>query len=516
MNEQTHPVAEPRLTRLERIGKAIPDPVVIFMALWVIFFLLSVVLGGTTFPVAGSATGETLTIRSMAEVENVRWIFDNMILANFLGFGGGVLGIILLIIMAVGVAEYTGLLGALIKRAGAAIPESMLAVSMVFLGIMSSIAVDAGYVILIPMAGLLYASLGKHPLVGMAAAFAGVSAGFSANLIPGTPGDVIIGVNARAFTEAQGVPFVNPAGEPLNPATMHYWFIAASTLVLAPVGAWVTKRFVEPRLARVPHEVPADLSIGEFALEPKEKKGLVYAGIGLLLSLGVIVLLAMGPLAPYTNPETGQEVVPYLERIVILIALAFVVMGAAYGIATGAVKGIMDVVAGMVKQMNTMGYVVVLSFFAYNALALFAYSNLGALMTHLGATGLLGLGLNEAPIPLMLGFILLTAIVNLLIGGMTSKWLLLGPMFIPMLYAVNPMMTPDVVSAAFRVGDSVTNIITPMMIYMGVILAFMRRYVPSFTLGELIITMVPYSIAFLVTWSAMLVVFLTFGIPLGF
>jgi aminobenzoyl-glutamate transport protein len=505
------------LSWIERAGKAIPDPVVLFMGLWVLVFVASVLLGGYSFQVMtpGGALVEQ-TIRPMHHTENVRWIFDNAILANWLAFGSGVIGIILFIVMAVGVAEHVGLLGALIKRAAANIPERFLGLAIVFLGIMSSIASDAGYLILVPLAGLLYASLGKHPLIGMAAAFAGVSAGFSANLIPGTTSDVIVGVNARAFAEAAGMPFANPQGTPLNSATMTYFFTAASTFVLAPVGAWVTHRFAMRRLARVPYRLPADLDVGEFTLTDAERRGLRASIWGLLLGLGFIAAMALGPLAAYVNPETGQRVVPFLERLVLLIGVLFISCGAAFGIGAGTVRSIMDVVQGMVKQMNTMGYVIVLSFVAYNALSLFTHSGLGILLTQIGASGLVALGLQEAPILLLIAFIALTAVTNLMIGGLTSKWLLLGPMFVPMLYAVNPAMTPDVVAAAYRVGDSPTNIITPMMTYAGVILLFMRRYVPGFTLGEMFILMAPYAFAFLAAWTLMLVAWVGLGIPLGF
>ncbi|MFN7173319.1 MAG: AbgT family transporter [Thermaurantiacus tibetensis] len=500
-----------------RIARLIPDPVVIFMALWPLFFLASTALGGYSYE-ARSPTGGTVTqtIRDMSTREGVLWIFDNMVVQNFLAFGGGVLGIILVIVMAVGVAEHAGLLGALIKRAASGIPGRFLALAVVFLGVMSSLASDAGYLILVPLAGLLYASVGRHPLAGMAAAFAGVSAGFSANLVPGTTSDVIMGVNARAFAEAQGVPFLGSLGQALTPPTMTYWFTAASVFVLAPVGAWVTHRFVEPRLAGLGWERPGDLDIGAFALTAEERRGLRWAGLALAVALLLVWLLARGPLAPFDSPETGQRVVPYLERLVLLIAFVFLAVGAAFGFGAGTFRSVKDVVAGMVKQMNTMGYVIVLAFFAYNALSLFSYSGLGALLTHLGASGLIALGLEKLPVLLLLAFVLLTALVNLVVGGLTSKWLLLGPMFVPMLYTVNPAMTPDVVAAAYRVGDSVTNIITPMMIYAGVILAFMRRYVPGFMLGEMFVMMFPYSVAFLVAWSGLLVLFFAGGIPFGF
>lgn len=516
MHETADGAARP-LSWIERAGKAVPDPVVLFMMLWVIVFAASVIFGGYTFQIQGPG-GDLAThaIKPMHHAEHVRWIFDNAILANWLAFGGGVIGIILFIIMAVGVAEHVGLLGALIKRAGAKIPERYLGLAVVFLGIMSSLASDAGYLILVPLAGLLYASLGRHPLIGMAAAFAGVSAGFSANLIPGTASDVIVGLNARAFAEAAGVPFTNADGQPLNPATMNYWFTAASTFVLAPVGAWVTHRFVARRLERVPYDIPADLNVGEFRLTEAERRGLRASALGLLIGLAFVAAMAFGPLAAFENPETGQRVVPYLERLVLLIGVVFILCGTAFGIGAGTIRSVMDVVEGMVRQMNTMGYIIVLSFFAYNALSLFTYSGLGVLLSSFGATGLVSLGLQDAPILLLIAFILLTATINLMIGGLTSKWLLLGPVFVPMLYAVNPAMTPDVVAAAYRVGDSPTNIITPMMTYAGVILVFMRRYVPGYTLGEMFILMAPYAFIFLAVWTVMFITWISLGIPLGF
>lgn len=502
-------------SRLERIGRAIPDPILIFMGLWLVFFATGALLGGFQFETAGPDGPVTQTIKPLHHAEHVRWIFDNAVVENWLTFGGGVLGTILLVMMAVGVAEHSGLLGTAIKAAGVRVPGRFLALTVVFLGIMSSAAVDAGYLILVPLAGLLYASVGRHPLAGMAAAFAGVSAGFSANLIPGTPIDVIVGANAQAFAEAQGVPFLSADGRPLNAATMNYWFTAASTFLLAGVGAWVTHRFVEPRLERVPWSKPDDIDLHEFALTADDRRGLRWALGGLVAALLAVALLVIGPLAAHEGPD-GDPVVPYLDNVILLISLVFTVTGAAYGFGSRRFTRVFDVVDGMVRQMNTMGYVIVLAFFAYNALALFAYSGLGTLLAHLGATGLIGLGLQNTPMLLLVGFVLLAASVNLLIAGMTSKWLLLGPVFVPMLYSVNPAMTPDLVAAAFRVGDSVTNIITPMMVYAGVILAFARRWVPDFTLGQQIGMMIPYSLAFLASWTLFLMIWFWLGIPLGF
>lgn len=501
---------------IERVGHRIPDPVLIFMALWPLTFVLGGLLGGHRFTTQGPG-GQPVeqAIKPLFEAEQVRWIFDNALLQNWLGFGGGVLAVILIVMLAVGVAENGGLLGALIKRVSHMIPQRWLGLMLVFVGIMSSLATDAGYLILIPLAGMLYAALGMHPLVGMAAAFAGVSAGFSANLIPGTPIDVIVGNNARAFAEAQGIPFTRADGTPLNAATMNYWFIAVSTLLLAAVGAWVTQRFVARRCAGRPFVLPQGLDLGELQLSEAERRGLRAAGWSLPVAALVVGGLIAGPLAAYTAKD-GREVLPYLNNVILLISLVFVITGTAYGVAAGRFRQSMDVVQAMVGSLNTMGYVLVLTFFCYNFLALLNHSGLGALLTAIGAKALVGLGLQGAPLLLLVGFVLLTAAINLVIGGLTSKWMLLGPIFIPMLYQVNPAMTPDVVAAAYRVADSSTNIVTPLMTYAGVVLAFMRRYQPGFTLGDMLLMMLPYSLAFLLSWTALLLLFFALNLPFGF
>jgi aminobenzoyl-glutamate transport protein len=499
---------------VERAGKRIPDPVIIFMAFYPLAFLLTVFMAGYSFETVG-AGGEPVQhqILGMHQAEHMRWIFDNALLRNWLGFGGGVLGVILVVMLAVGVAENSGLFGALIKRAGAHLPQSILPLMLIFLGIMSSLATDAGYLVLIPLAGLLYAGLGRNPLIGMAAAFAGVSAGFSANLFPG-PVDAIIGLNAKIFAESQGVPFTTAAGAALNPATMHWYFIIASTFVLSATGFWVTRRFIEPKLDGQDFVVPADIQPGEFQVTALESKGLHAAALGTLVALLMIAGLALGPLGAYTD-EGGTLVRPYMNNIILLISLFFVVTGVFFGVAVGKFTRVMDVVKAMVGQMNTMGYILVLTFFTYNFLGLLGYSGLGTWITFLGAEFLQALGLQQFPILLLVGFILVTAVINIFIGGLTSKWMLLGPIFVPMLYFVNPAMTPDLVAAAFRVADSSTNIITPMMTYAGVILAFMRKYRPDMAFGDMLLIMMPYSIAFLGVWTLLLVAFFALGIPLG-
>ncbi|MGL4736060.1 MAG: AbgT family transporter [Cellulosilyticaceae bacterium] len=507
---------EKKPSLIEKIGKKIPDPVIIFIGLYIITMVSTLFLGGKTFEVMGVDGGSiTHQIQNMFTDANIQWIFNNALLKNWLSYGGGVLGTILIVMLGVGIAEQSGLLTALIKKVGLKVSDKYLPVALVFLGIMSSIASDAGYLILVPLAGLLYLGLKKNPLIGMAAAFAGVSAGFSANLIPATPSDVIIGQNAKIFAEAQGVPFVSATGQALQYPTMHYWFILVSTFVLTAVGAIVTIKIIKPRFEKQDYVVPADMDIADFTIKPEENKALKWAGMGLLVGLAIVAGLYFGPLAPFVNAD-GAEVKPFTDNIILMITILFFVPGLFYGIKMKLYNSTADVVQAMAKQMSGMGYILVLTFFSYNFLALLTQSNLGTYITYLGATALQSLGLSDYPVLLLIGFIITTSIINLFVGGLTSKWMLLGPIFIPMLFQVNSSMTPDLVAAAYRVADSSTNIITPLMSYAGVILVFMRKYKPEFSIADLISMMFPYSVAFLVVWTTLLIGFFTLGIPLGF
>ncbi len=509
--------APKKVSLVERIGAKIPDPVVIFVFLFAVVMIITAFLGGKTFSTLAD-DGSTITyeIKNMFTTTNIRWLFDNAILTNWMGYAHGILGTILIVMFGIGLSEESGLFSALIRKAGGNISDRFLPYLLVFIGIISNIASDAGYIVLIPLAGLLYLGLKKNPLIGMFAAFAGVSAGFSANLIPATIIDIIVGRNAQGFANAQNIPFDSYLGKPLNPFTMHYFFMVASTVMLVLLGGFITNKFIRPKFEKMDYEVPEDIDISEFGITDVEKKGLRWSLIGFLLSLGFCVALAFGPLRSYTDATTGDTVTPFLDNIILLITLIFFTCGAFYGYATKKFTKLQDLIGAMSKQIGGMGYVIVLTFFSYNFLALLSYTGLGTYITYLGAQLLENLGLNQYPTLLIIAFIIITAIINLFVGGLTSKWLLLGPIFIPMLYKANPNMTPDVVAAAYRLADSSTNIITPLMTYAGVILVFMRKYKKDFSVGNLIGAMFPYSITFLIAWTILLLIFINFGIPLGF
>lgn len=500
---------------IEKIGKKIPDPVIIFSIFFVSVMIITLFMGGITFQTAGK-DGEAVTyeILNMFKSENFRWILDNALVTNWLAYGGGVLGTILIVMFGVGLAEESGLLTTLIKKAGTKVSTKLLPMLLVFLGIMSSIATDAGYLILIPLAGLLYSGLKKNPLIGIAAAFAGVSAGFSANLIPGTPIDVIIGKNAQVFSESQGIPFVTSAGNAINAPTMHYIFILTSTVLLSIVGYFVTVKFIQPKLEKEEYSIPKDLNLTDFTVKKEENKALKFAVLGLIIALLIIILLALGPLKPYTSDD-GTTIKPFMDNIILVITFAFFMPGLFYGVSIKKFNKPMDVVNALSKQLGSMGYILLLTFVSYNFLALLSHSNIGTYITYLGATLLQYLGLSNSPILLLIGFILITAIINLFVGGLTSKWMLLGPIFIPMLYHVNTSLTPDMVAAAYRIADSSTNVISPLMSYAGIILVFIKKYKPEYTLGDMIKLMFPYSIAFMISWTILLISFFMFKIPLG-
>lgn len=501
---------------IERLGHKIPDPVIIFVFLYLSVLTITGIFGGSTFTMLSSDGGNvTYEIKNMLTSENIRWIFSNAILNNWLGYANGIVGTILIVMFGVGVAEQSGLLAAIIRRLGTNMSDKIMPFLLVFLGIMSNIATDAGYLILIPLAGLLYAGMGKNPLIGMAAAFAGVSAGFSANILPATVVDVIIGTNAEAFASSQGIPFVSYLGKAINPVTMHYYFMLASTLLLVLIGGFVTIKLIKPRLQKQTYEIPQDIQVNEFTLNKNEKRALKYALLGFVIAIVFTALLAFGPLSAYTDAD-GKTVTPFLDNIILIITFIFFLPGMFYGYATGKFKKLGDMVGAMSNQIGSMSYVIVLTFFCYNFLSLLSYTNIGTYITYIGAMGLKAVGASNSPMLLIIGFILITGIVNLFVGGLSSKWMLLGPIFVPMLYRVNNALTPDIVAAAYRIADSSTNIITPLMTYAGVVLMYMRKYKKDFTAGDLISLMLPYSVAFILSWTILLMIFILFKIPLGF
>jgi len=488
--------------------------VVIFIGLYALVFALTVVFAGKTFSLPG-ANGGPLAIKSMATAENVRWIFDNALVKNWVAFAHGLMPIVLVVMMGVGLAERSGFLGVLVRLLGKGVNDRLLTYVVVGIGVLSSVASDAAYFVLVPLVATLYATIGKNPFVGIAAAFAGVSAGFGANILPATTNDVVIGFNTLAFAEQMGVPTVSRTGAALCAPTMDYFFMAGLFVLYTLVGGFVTNRFVAPRVSKFAWHYPDDHGEGHFGLTPAERRGIWIALAALAGAIGVAVLFALGPLALYVT-ESGVRRVPYMDDIILFVAFAFGCAGIAYGFATGKFRSTNDLIRAASKQVGGVSYLMVLTFFSFNFLAMFTYSNLGSFVACEGARALIALDLGSMPCVLLVLFMVLVGCVNMCISSLSAKWMLLGPIFIPMLYRVSATLTPEVVTAAYRSAEPCTNIITPVMNFAGVILVFCRKWNRDFTIGEQIMMMIPYSIAFFLVSVVHLLVWYKSGLPFGF
>ncbi len=450
--------------------------------------------------------GEPITARSLLTAGGIYWALANMV-RNFLNFPP--LGIVLTGILGIGVAERVGLFGALIKWLAATVSQRLLTPTVLFLGIMSNIASDAGYIVLPPLAAALYIAVGRSPLAGIAAAFAGISGGFSANLLIGTTDALAAGLTSQAAK------IIDPDYEVI--ATCNWWFLAGSAVLLTFVGWFVSDRLVEPRLRlKTPEDggptPPSAADLESQRLTPAEARGLRWALLVEVLALTGLAALILIPGAPLHGPDTAN---PRLDRwtqvIVPLIFLLSLAPGIAYGIVTGAVRGTKDVAKAFVFAMTTMAPVIVLAFFAAQFIEYLKYSRLDAMLAYVGGQALVDLGLPHAL--LIGGIVILSLTVNLLIGSMSAKWSMLAPVLVPMLMMAG--MSPELTQAAYRVGDSVSNIITPMNSYVVVILAFMNRFAKTAGMGTLFAMMLPYSIIFAIVWTLFLMAWVVLDIPLG-
>ena len=374
---------------------------------------------------------------------------------------------------------------------------------VVFAGVMSNMASEIGYVLLVPLAGLLYVAAGRHPILGIAAAFAGVSGGYSANLLLGTIDPLLSGLSQEAARIVDPTYTVSPAA--------NLFFMQASTPLITLLGWWVTEKIVAKRFP------DGQYGRGDERIEPlsaAEKKGLSYAAAS-TLALGALLLLATvpegGALRLAGEPDLLKSLAPFLNGIVAVIFVAGALVGIAYGVGAGTIRSDADVIAAMSKSMGTLASYLVLVFFAAQFVALFNWTQIGLILAVEGAGVLKSIGLPK--IPLLICFILLTALVNLVMGSASAKWALMAPVFIPMFMLLG--YSPEVTQTAYRIGDSVTNIISPMMSYFALVIAFLQRYEPKAGIGTVVATMIPYSIVFLIGWTVLFAGWIALGLPLG-
>jgi para-aminobenzoyl-glutamate transporter family len=490
------------LNVIERAGNRLPDPAVLFVIALLLVWILSALLASVSFAEIDPRNQQPIQVQNLLTGPALAAFLANMVNV-FVTFPP--LGIVLVALLGVGVAEHVGFIGAGLKAMLGITPRILLTPMLVLVACLSHTATDAGYVLVIPLGGVIFYTAGRHPLAGIAAAFAGVSGGFSANLLPSGLDPLLQG-----FTQS-AAQIIDP-GRLVNPLC-NYFFTGAATLMIVALGWFLTDRVIEPRIRGVVVDGDtADMPKLE-RLTAAESRGLA---VGLATFVAGLVLLAWWsyPAASPMRAPTGELTVftaPIMRSIVPLIFLLFLFPAIAYGYAAGTVRSLKDVVVGMSKAMSGMGYYIVMAFFAALFTDAFGRSNLGALLALKGASFLQAL--NMPGQVTIVGIILVTTMVNLLIGSASAKWALLAPIFVPMLMQVG--LAPELTQAAYRIGDSSTNIITPLMPYFPLIVVFCQRYVKSAGIGTVASLMLPYSVVFIVAWTLFLMAFWALDIPLG-
>ncbi len=491
------------LQRVERAGNALPHPTALFAIFAAAVVVLSAIAVRFDLSVIHPGTGKVIEPVSLLTVSGLHRILTSTV-TNFTSFAP--LGTVLVAMLGIAVAEGTGLLGAALKLLVLSAPKRLLTVALVFAGVMSNAGGEVGYVLLLPLAALVFQAVGRHPIVGMAAAFAGVSGGYSANLLLGTVDPLLAGLTQEAARIVDDGYRVSPAA--------NYYFMAVSTFVITAIGTVVTERVVSPRFGAW-HASPAgngDTPAGIGTLTAAERRGLWWA-LAMLVAITGLLLWGTVPGDGFLrDPKTGDLLhSPFMSGIVTIIFFAGLLLGAAYGLAAGTVRSERDVIAPMSKAMETLGGYLVLVFFAAQFVAYFNWTNLGLIVAVNGAEVLKASGLGTTP--LTIAFILVSATINLVMGSASAKWAIMAPVFVPMFMLLG--YTPEFTQATYRVGDSVTNVISPMMSYFALIVAFVQRYDPKAGLGTVVATMLPYSVAFFAAWTMLLVVWILAGLPLG-
>ena len=497
------------LNGIETIGNRLPHPI----ALFAIFTAAVVVISAICSMFGVSATGElivdgelketTVSVVSLLSKEGITYMLTNVV-NNFTSYAP--LGVVLVVMLGVGIAEQSGLINTMLKSAVKVTPAKLITPMIVFLGAVSNITSDAGYVILIPLGAMIFRAYGRHPMAGFAAAFAGVSGGYSANLLIGSLDPLLAGISQAAASDINLNYTVSVMG--------NFFFLFVSTFLITILGTYVTNKIIEPRLGVYSGELLDKEDHSLTTITTKEKKGLRNAGIVVLIYIAVIVLACI-PANSFLRNENGaifgNPTSPFVDGIVILITFLFLLPGIAYGKTVGTFSKGNSVSNAMSKSMSSMGSFLALAFVAAQFINYFNYSKIGSIIALTGASFLekINIGL----IPLLIIFIVFVAFMNLFMGSASAKWNILAPVFVPMFMQLG--YSPELCQLAYRIGDSCTNIITPMMTYFAVIIAFAQRYDKKASIGTITATMIPYSLVFVVGWILLLIVWLAIGLPIG-
>ena len=490
------------LDKVEVVGNKLPDPAIIFFLCLIIVWVLSAIMSQFAWDALDPRTGEALVVQNLLTGDSLADFLSRMV-TIFTGFAP--LGVVLVAMLGVGVAEHSGFISAGLKRMLDATPRTLLTPMVVLVAIVSHTATDAGYVLVIPLAGVIFYAMGRHPLAGIAAAFAGVSGGFCANFIPSAIDPLL-----QSFTQ-EAARIIDPSIQ-VNPLN-NWFFNSASSFLIVSIAWYLTDKVIEPRLKDV--KVDGNSSdIPKFEeLSKKQIKALRVSSFVMLMGIVGLVAILVPESSPMrdANGDLTSFKAPIMQSIVPIIFLLFLLPGVVYGYMAGVYTSSKDMIYSMTKAMNGMSYYIVMAFFCALFIDAFGKSNLGALLAIEGAQLLQALQLPS--MVTIVGIIFLTAFVNLFVGSSSAKWALLGPIFVPMLMQLN--ISPDLTQIAYRIGDSSSNIITPLMPYFPLVVIYCQRYVKGTGIGTLLSLMLPYSICIILAWTAFLLLYWTLGIPLG-
>jgi len=502
------------LDGVEWLGNKLPDPAVLFVAGIVLVWVASAVCAQVDFPEINPRTGEPIEIVNLLALTELAEFLSSMT-ETFVGFHP--LGVVLVAMLGVGVAEESGFINAVLKTLLKYTPRALLTPMVILVAIVSHSAADAGYVLVIPLAGIIFYAAGRHPLAGIAAGFAGVSGGFGANFIPSGIDPLLAGITTEGAMVLDPEYVVNPL--------CNWYFTAASSALIVLLGWFITDFIVEPKISAAEVDGDPEDMPHMPELTAADVKGMTAGLTSILVFAVLMTVWALFPdSALQAQPPEGQTwdlhqrltsmrnpAAPLMNAIVPLIFFFFVIPGLIHGFISGTFKSHRDAVKGMTKAMQSMGYYMVLVFFASLFIAAFSGSGLGALLAIKGANFLKSVEASAGTT--IVGIIALTTFVNLLVGSASAKWAMLSPIFVPMLMALG--LSPELTQAAYRVGDSTTNIITPMMPYFPLVVVFSQRYVRKTGIGTVTSMMLPYSVAFLILWTAFLFLYWQMGLSLG-
>jgi aminobenzoyl-glutamate transport protein len=499
------------LATVEFLGNLLPHPITLFAC----FCLFIIVFSGIADwfglsaidprPIGSSGRDPdgVINVVSLLSAEGLQKIVTGLV-TNFTNFAP--LGTVLVALLGVSVAEHSGMLSAALRGMVMGASKRLVTFMVVFAAILSNTASELGYVVLIPLAAMIFHSLGRHPLAGLAAAFAGVSGGYSANLLLGTIDPLLAGITTPAAQMIDPNYVVGPEA--------NWYFMMISTFLIAILGTFITEKVVEPRLGKYNEEEASEVLDSNIQhLSALERKGLKYAGLTFFCLAILLALTIVPDDGILRHPDTGLvKGSPFLKGIVAFIFITFAIPGFVYGKVVGTMKNDRDVINAMSKSMGSLSMYLVLVFFAAQFVAFFNWTNLGTILAINGAELLQTLSMTGPEVFIM--FIFMCALINLTLGSSSAQWAATAPIFVPMLMLIG--YAPETIQAAYRIGDSVTNLITPMMSYFGLILAVATKYKKDMGIGTLIATMLPYSMAFLVGWIALFYLWVfAFGLPVG-